>query len=339
MRSITLIIPGLLPPPPGVTREHLPATPMLDRLLARADRLRIAEDYYRLLFERFDLEINPSMDYPLAALSHLADAGHADGLWLRADPVHLSAGSEGMVLIDGHMLKIGPDEAEALAGVLQPWLAELGATIEVLHPQRWYLHLKQQPAIQTTPLTAIRGRDVSMALPCGRDRTRWRQLFNEIQMLLHEMRINRDRSRRGALTVNSLWFWGLGELPQPAARCEPDMVFTDDAVARGLAQLYKVSVKSLPATGDDCLLQAEGAERLLIVNDEGWAFGQYGDADGWLAFIELLERDWLRPLYQGLRWGRLRRFDILLPGAGFRIVSRHLWRVWRRPAVLTSVNG
>lgn len=338
MHSITLIIPGLLPLPPGMEREHLPDTSALDRLLARADRFDASENYYQLLFEQFGLTAEPQPDYPLAALSHLADTGQAEGLWLRADPVHLSAGREGMVLFDSHMLHVEPEEARELSAALKPLLDEPeGMMLEMVHPHRWYLRLDQPPGIQTIPLAGVRGRDVSTRLPYGSDQTRWRQLFNESQMLLHETGVNSERARRGVLPVNSLWFWGPGELPRPASDCRIDAVFSDDVVVHGLAALHGVATHALPAGVSDVLQQANRAERILIVNDRGWAFSDYLDVGGWLAFIETLERDWMAPLYKALQRGRLRQLDILVPGYGFRVVPRHLWRFWRRSVQLSKL--
>ena len=52
----------------------------------------------------------------------------------------------------------------------------------------------------------------------GEGAERWRALLNESQIVLHNHPINAVREARGAVAVNSLWFWGAGTLPD-SVRC------------------------------------------------------------------------------------------------------------------------
>ena len=232
--TITFLLPGLLPPPAVISENDLPDCRTLNRLLVRADHESCSHDYYRLLLELFGMTVPDEAEYPVAAVSYYAETGHRPEYCLRADPVHLSASGEGVILLDNSMIALETGEAESIAADLQPYLDELDAELHIAQPSRWYLSFREAPRIQTTPLPDVIGRDVGMALPIGPDRTRWRQLFNELQMVLHNSSVNEARSKQGRLPVNSLWFWGVGSMPGSG---EPrfDHCVSDDPFVHGLA--------------------------------------------------------------------------------------------------------
>lgn len=332
-RTLTLIIPGLLPPPAAVTENDLPDCRILTRILARADTENCSPDYHQLLFDLFGMTLSGDTDHPVAAVSYFAETGNRPGYCLRADPVHLSASGEGIVLFDNAMITLEAEEAESIAADLQPWLDEINAELHVPHPSRWYLSFREPPQIRTTPLTRVVGRDVSMALPDGADRTRWRQLFNEIQMVLHTARVNEAREKHGRLPVNSLWFWGLGTLPDQGvpgfAAC-----FSDDPFVRGLAAMHDIPAAALPASADELLQRQNQAGHVLVVDERAWQFQCYNNVAGWLGYLEILENEWMQPLEQAAKGGDIDQFDIIVNGIRFSYCPAHRWRFWRRGSLL-----
>lgn len=341
MPGITFIIPGFLPAPAAITAADLPACPYLQKLLARADRLAQSTDSHAQLLAQFGCPADAVT--PFAALSHLADRGEPRSNVLRADPVHLSAGREGVMLFDNTMLQLQADEAESLAEAVRPLLAEFAAELEVAAPDRWYLRCQQPASISTWPLMQVIGRDVSDRLPTGDDRTRWRQLFNEIQMTLHEAPANQARERRGQLPVNSLWFWGEGDLPA-AGTTAYDACFSNDPIVQGLAQWRDIAFRPLPAGLDELLAQPAAVTAqpsLLVLDNRAERFHAYQDAAGWLQFLERFEQDWAQPLYRALRRGRLSSVQILAGDQQYHCRRRHIARFWRRPsaALLTAAPG
>ncbi len=331
MPAITFIIPGFLPAPAAISAADLPACPHLQKLLARADQRPQSRDSHEYLLAQFGCPIDTVT--PFAALSHLADRGEARTNVLRADPVHLSAGREGVMLFDNTMLQLQSDEAESLAETVRPLLTEFAAKLEVAVPERWYLLCEQPVAITTHPLMQVIGRDVSDRLPTGDDRTRWRQLFNEIQMTLHEAPANQARERHGQLPVNSLWFWGEGDLPA-AGTTAYDACFSNDPLAQGLARWRDIPVRSLPADLDELLAQPAATAQLslLVFDNRAERFHAYQDAAGWLQFLERFEHDWAQPLYRALQRGWLSSVQILPGDQHYHCRRRHVARFWRRPS-------
>jgi len=333
MPSITLVLPGLLPVPPVVTDNDLPGCRTLARLLTRADRAQCSPDYYRQLFDCFGMQPDEGQDYPVAPVGYLAETGCQPQYCLRADPVHLSASRDGMALMDNAMIGLQPHEAEALAAELQPLFSEFQAELVTPHAAHWYINSAEPPAICTTPLPDVIARDVSTALPVGDDQTRWRQLFNEIQMVLHTCEVNEARSRRGQLPVNSLWFWGGGTLPARGAAAF-DYCFSDDPFVRGLGLLHEQSVDILPESIDTLLGQAEQAQHILVTDATARRLKSYDDVPKWLGLLEQLEQNWFLPLEAAQKRGRLQQINIVIDGTRYAYRRRHQWRFWRRGSLM-----
>lgn len=328
--NITLVIPGLLPIPAAIGETDLPDCRSLHNLLVRSNRSTLSEDAESWLFSRFGYT-GPARPY--AALGYLADSGESRRHVMRADPVHLSAGREGAMLFDNTMLKLGPEEAESLAEIVRPYLDEFAAGLKVMQPDRWYLLCEQPPRIQTHPLMQVVGCDVSDRLPTGADQVRWRQLFNEIQMLLHEAPVNKVREQHGQLPVNSLWFWGEGEL-RPSRTHAFDLCVSDDALATGLAQQQQIPVRPIPAGAGQLFSDAQDYRNMIIVDKRVHHLSAYQDIVGWRNYVAAFEQDWARPLQQALIKGTLETLTMVTGDYVLSCRRRHLLRFWRRQTLI-----
>ncbi|MBI2970333.1 MAG: hypothetical protein HYY36_06280, partial [Gammaproteobacteria bacterium] len=67
--------------------------------------------------------------------------------------------------------------------------------------------------------------------------------------------------------INSLWFWGVGELPAPAA-AEWSAVYAGDLFTRGLGRLARIPVNSVPGGAEPLAATAAGADRVLVILDD-----------------------------------------------------------------------
>ena len=117
MRSLTVFIPGLFGPDIAIHSDDLPSLPALNWFLSRGvcqNIQQVSASY--TLCDLFGLPANKSGDYPIAAISRLSDDNqHPEGLWLRADPVHVSADRDGLILIDNNRFALTQSDALALA--------------------------------------------------------------------------------------------------------------------------------------------------------------------------------------------------------------------------------
>lgn len=310
---------------------RLPAA--LRRLTGRGDLERLPNaDLYSELLRAHGIESE-------AASSAAAIMAHGDGLdathavWLRADPVHLSIEQDRLVLRDAGFLDLSGEEAQVLSGTLNTHFAADGMEFFVAKPYRWYMSLACKPGIATTPLDSVRGCDIHSHLPRGGAAMLWHRHYNEIQMLLHSHPVNQAREQRGALPVNSVWWWGEGELPTEAAAAYSALV-GGDPILKGLAQLTRTPHHELPAGANAWLASGPGVGEHLILLDalkRPWAY-RFGHE--WYTALAELEAAWFAPLAAALAQGLVQslKISVLTPQQYHRytINKRMLWRFWRR---------
>jgi hypothetical protein len=304
--------------------------PALQILLARGRRSNgdpaALEDWYGNAF---------GLDVPLAAgaLSALAfgmDA--ANGNWLRADPVHLRADRDRVLLIPGAGFEIALDEAQQLCEALNRHFSAQ-FTLHAFAPDCWGLQAKAAMSLQTRPPIEIAGRDIDAELPDKR----WHALLNEIQMALYQHAVNTARETRGEPVVNGIWLWGAGPLPAKA-NGPWQSVSATDPVALGLAKLAGVRHQVPAAGAAPWLERAPEDGRHLVVLDSLRGAQALGDAEALAARLQSLEERWFAPLLAALRSGRIGMLSLQVPdaGASFETVRGDLRRFWRRPRPLTS---
>jgi hypothetical protein len=272
----------------------------LKRRLGRADRLADATPGETAQLQRhFDLV--PS-GWPMAALTRELEFGDAGtDTWLRADPAFARAEMSGARLMACGDLGFVEGEAESLLAPLRPLFGEAGMPISAGADGRWYLRIARATPIPAfAPPAEALGADVLPFLPVGRDFAKWRSLFTEAQVLLHNHPRNAARIATGLPPVNSLWFWGGGALPdRVAASCA--CVLGEDFELRALARRAGAD----KATGD------------VLVDHRR-------------------DRDWTR-MAAALRDGVAGRAAFartvvdFADGVRFELRPAQRWRVWRRP--------
>ena len=171
------------------------------------------------------------------------------------------------------------------------------------------------------------GKNIQPYLPQGGDSVYWRKLLNEIQMLLHTHPVNLQREAAGKLPVNSLWFWGGGQLPD-AAHVDWQCVYSNEPLACGLATLTGCRHKPLaagfiPDAFSDCQVS-------LLVIDEMLPLAATDDLFGWLSQLKRLNDNWFKPLLDALDNKVLAEVTIIPANGGcYRLTRRLLKRWWR----------
>ena len=292
------------------------ANGILSHWLARGDRLPSSpvgiEQAIRELFEF------SGQGFPAAALSRQIDAGDAAGsTWLRADPAHVRADMTTARMLACGELGLSTSETAELATALKPLFGDAGFEFDARAPSRWYL----RAAIGTelpqcaTPDEAM-GDDLKLHLPPGATGKRWRQLYNEAQVILHNHAVNECRVARGAVSVNSLWFWGAGALPD-RVRSPLSEVVSESLEIRALAALAGVPVHLRVGEGSDAM-QKRGVDADCLID--------LGNLRA-----DALEDSGLQPLDQAVRDGSCGAVHILF-ASGERYLYRapHRYRFWRR---------
>ncbi len=318
MSVVTFFLPAL----PRCRAIHGMHAGVLERWIARGDAASAAaagtEAAWRSVFDWH------AAGWPVAALTRQADVGDAAGAhWLRADPAHVRADMTTARMLACGALGLTSDETAAITRDLKPLFGDAGFLFEASTPERWYL--RAMPGSELPDggdPDEVLGDDLKLHLPAGPAGKRWRMLFNEAQVILHNHPANAARARRGAVTVNSLWFWGGGALPA-RVRGACAEVFAGDPAVCVLASIAGARVSAPDASAFARALAKPAADDLLV------DLGAVRDA--------ALETQWLAPADAALRRRRLERVDLVF-ASGERIGVRpgHRWRFWRRVAGATA---
>lgn len=300
----------------------------LEKLLSRADRCpgrrALLDD---LLFTAFGCG-ETSGDLPVASVTAAVDMDIDDqAWWLRADPVHLRADRDTLVL-GGDALALTESEAARLVVELEPVFTPMGWRLHVGHPERWYLRLSHDPGVRTYAPAALIGRDIRPFLPHGAQSGAWCRLMNEAQMQLHTSPVNGERTSRSAPAVNSLWFWGGGTLPRVLTRW--DYLWCDGTAGRGLARIAAAAWHPLPAGATDWLAQAAPGRHLIVIENPDQA-ARSPEPEHWRRAVQGFNDEWIAPLAAALLRRRLARLALITDtGVDYVATPAGLRRWWRR---------
>lgn len=340
----TLLIPHLLWPPAASTEAGTgSATPALEAMLARGRR----ECFPAICLEGWlcqAFETERQNDWPVAPLTLTVDGGNPAGdYWLRADPVHLRARREQLLLAGPDLLHVTTAESQQLTSTLNAHFGPDTVSFQALHPARWYTRLAETPDLTTKTLTEAAGANVANLMPSGSDALRWHRTVNEIQMLLHDHPVNLARESRGELAINSVWIWGGGIMPPVPGR-HFTHIFATNPLAAALATCAGLDAFPVPPTAtswrqSNHVRHKTDAHHLIVLEHLASA-AQYGDVASWWTQIALLEKDWFSPLLATLGKNGFDRLSIVSidesAAVRFECGARVRWAVWRRPVALAA---
>jgi hypothetical protein len=201
-----------------------------------------------------------------------------------------------------------------------------------LHPLpsgQLLLFTPEMSACDTTePARAARG-DLALALPHGPGSAALRRLGAEIEMWLHALPLNAERTRHGELPVTALWLWGneggvAGALPTAAAGLS---VFGSDPWLDGFSRLAGGAAVPLPvsAPGDQ-----EGAGLEVWAVSLGAALSDVGGTASGTEALGWCDEHYVSPALSALRRGRVRSVTLM---ANDRRLTLGRWsslKRWRR---------
>ncbi len=327
-----LVVPGLFGPMAGLKELGLkPVAPALETLLAHAEVAETGRcSFESTLFHLFGVPKKKGSDLPSAAVSRLAEGGERDDtFWLHADPVFLKPAADRLLLFDAQMLDIRPEDADALVSLFNHHFVQDGWHIEVHHPDRWYLRLPAMPALATSPLADVVGRNIDPYLPQGEDAGSWRSALNEVQMLFHSAAANVQRETDHLLPINGIWLSGGGSLPevQPAGF---SMVMADDLLGQGLSKLSGIDCQALSL---EAITQNHENGSCLVVYPSLMRAVLAADPQSWVERLGEFEL-WAEALQRMLQKRQINRLSIYpCDGREFQAERRGLRRFWqtRRP--------
>jgi hypothetical protein len=306
-----------------------PRLPALESLLAGAARQPLPDGWRAGLAARFATPEIAALSPAAAAARAWLDSAAQPGLqyWF-ATPVHLFAGLDSVHLHPAGLLQLSGSAQTALAAEFKtvfgdaPWALHSIGRRELL--------LSGPPLAASAPDPAqFAGGDPGGGLPRGTAAATLRRLGVEIEMWLHEHRINLERARNGELPVSALWLWGaLAPARTPSlaavATIRSGRLYGEDAYAEALWRLQSAASEPLPEHFE--ALDRRGAGIHVVL------YPTLAD-DGRSRALQRLEQCWLAPALSSLRARRLSVLQLLAGTRCYRLRWWQLGRFWRaRPA-------
>ena len=258
-----------------------------------------------------------------------------------ADPVHLQAGMEDVLLTDAGRLNISAEEAEAAVALLNDAFAERGWQFHAVTPSQWQLTLAQPVEVRTQPLRAVAGQAMTAYLPQGPGARKLIADLTEMQMLLYGAPFNQERESRGQPTINGVWLWGEQPIPGRVQSHGSDEVWI--VVERGSSLIWPWQAMA-ETLGAQCRHQSRTETKTWIQDSSASEAPQhwlicpllepsvaYDDVGAWMQVLSELDQGLFAALSQALDQGKWSALELLDDQGAVRIAPGKRWQFWQKP--------
>jgi hypothetical protein len=318
--QFTLVVCGLLDATAAGLAPADDNAPALTRLLAAAGAPTV-EVEGALAVVCAALGIVRQSDWPVA--SWLARGAGIDGqaaYWLCADPACYVV-NRSDVRLHGLVRDLSDAESSAILATLNAHFATDGVHLVALDRQHWLMSAPTPQVLSTSQAEAALDKPLIPRLPAGADAARWRAWQNEIQMLLFEHPVNREREVAGKAPINGIWLWGGGSPGLAAPPPRLAAMYANAWLPRALAQARGVACAALPTSLEALRDQSSLSPALAWIEPEGFKHSQQ-----LAATLAALDDNWFAPARGAFQNGSIRALEIVLAGRGsaLRFASRRL---------------
>ena len=315
-RTITLLLPGYITQVADPSAAHLG----VQVTHACCDLFEFSEGHEQLPWQASLMDVLHTAGNPLClptarlALAQLREDNATStelvaSELLRADPIYLKADRDSAKLIPGHVLNLDSKEADELLAAINAFVKEDGLSFFRDDTDQWFVSGKSASDLESYPPSFLANRNTSAFMPEGPDSPYWRRLMTELQMLLHTHPVNQAREQNGLTPVNSVWFWGGGELPELAAGNAHVTVYADEPEAHQLAAHLQISCEPLSElTRQISDLPAAHSVILDTRLMQAWISG---DGEQMANSLTVLNEQWLAPLSAQVKAGRLQSLQLI----------------------------
>jgi len=166
------------------------------------------------LIEQYNLAENYHNSARFMAIGHgLTEPSIKEtGYWLRADPIMLTVGHNGLFCRGNRVLNVSQDERQSLQELINQYFARDELELIFVNSTQGYLKTATKPTSTFTPLTEVIGNEISNALPGGEQVAHWHGVLTDLQMLLHNCEVNVKRQENGEQAISGLWLWAESDL-------------------------------------------------------------------------------------------------------------------------------
>jgi hypothetical protein len=255
----------------------------------------------------------------LAALRAWGDAGQKPKGWVcGADPVFLQSQLDRLFLRSPASGELSVSELSAFVAALEKSLpSSVEPQFRVLGENSYFF--ADEPIVTADlPANVLNGLVPPRYMPRGANAAGHNRLVSEVQMALYENAPNLARIAAGKEAVNSLWFWGGGQVPE-VSQVLNTCLYSNDALLRGYWLAANAEVNAAPVASAECV---ELASTEAVVDCR--LFGQQETS-----IITMLRECLARRVTREL-------VVMLADGISVRLQHRDRLRFWRRESSLIA---
>ncbi|MGV3743567.1 MAG: hypothetical protein ACO1NO_14790 [Burkholderiaceae bacterium] len=316
MNTVDILIPFGLPPAEmaaDLTRSM--ATPGLATLLSRAksatasdmDPFSRALPHEAWIARQFGVTQRDSLDgLPLAfAAMQVLDIPAEPGFWFLLQPAHLHVARDHLVLTDLRRLALSEQDSRVLFQSIQSLFEESGKTLIYGDARTWFLRADDWAELSTSTPAAASGHNIDIWMPRGPGEREWRKLLNEVQMTWYAHPLNAEREMSGELAVNSLWLWG------GAQENKFDGQSRYQQMINPLPWMPSSELANSRVANAEQIINSSTANALVILDDLMDA-AMASDWSTWLSAMHQMENEWMLPLLETLRNGKIGEIRFIL---------------------------
>ncbi len=343
-----------------LSRGHFSETQSCNSSSLKTDH----NQFYSCLIKELSKQKNAD-SIPIASLSLLSDltqqhnshelelltADQLKNKWImRADPCYLVADRDQLVLAKVGSFDLSMAEAKQfeneINGFFNDFNEEQFWTLKIVSPESWYIISDKPVFIQSIPPENALGQPIKSFLfnhvvenskPLDKsvyneeDTLHWLNLFNEIQMILHQSGVNNKRKLEKKTPINSLWFWGGGagieKNSNELVKQSETLVYSDHLFVKSLCQLNQQ--KCHPLSEKFKLSPSTvGTEKLIYVIDDFSRAIKNKDIFTWLGLLEQFETNYLAVLFDNLKRGQISQLELLSPSGKSLVITKAFLRRW-----------
>jgi len=189
------------------------------------------------LIQQYNLPDNVNNSASLMALAKGLTTLKTDDkeYWLRADPIMLTVGHNGLFCRGNRVLALSEEERTALQSIVNNHYSEQSIELILCDAKQGFVKLIRKPESSFTPLSGVIGNEISQSLPVGSDAAYWHGVLTDLQMLLHNCDVNLQRQEKGLPTINGLWLWAEDDVsPDEIVQGNHEVnIYTDDLSLSG----------------------------------------------------------------------------------------------------------
>ncbi len=258
-----------------------------------------------------------------------------------ADPVYLEIGMNDITL-SKVIANCSFNDAKEIIDLLNQHFKEDGLHFlmeqESVDTFFWYIEVEEEHDFQSIPLENAMRQNIQGKLPKSKNKN-WQALQNEVQMLLHNCEVNQQREIAGLTPINSLWFWGGGNLQNltsPYTQLLSQKFLDNQTTGKTYAKVGGCDWKELPDNLNNRLNSFN--QNTCIILDQLFMPAIHDDVKMYQKLLEELDQNYIEPLLQAWTKNQIEIEIHSCDGLILKPKRTKSWAFWQKPTSLLEIS-